>query len=654
MNKFAKTAVASAVSLAVAQAAYAGTGPYFTPLTKAEIVDIADGFKVPELEEGMQPILDTDGNPVVNSDGEILMEGNGVFTSTGRYVQLRSVDELNTPWAAPAGVTFRNLMSMEEVETDETGEKGTVVRVDNSRNSSMFDMLAFDPSGENIFIPHETTFGSGVSRYNIASDRTDIIFKGDESWATEGDVAFNENRDFGAFDPVRWTPNGTLIAGEEWSGTGRFVEICDPYSTPADPNAPALNQGNCETDPSADWRVLDNLPLSAQEGIVFSLKDPQGTIYFIDEDNTGSVYKSVFVNKGEYNKAQTFVLSVDSFKECVDREESPCDPSANWNSSVNRDAERTGWATWVPITDENGDPIPGIQDPSENLLRDDGRIIDAGWAGRLAADQVHGTPFGRPEDATITLTPTGKRKWMPKKVETKWGTKNKNVPVDGGNEMWFFTATSENAVYSVEETEYGPYVRLFASSETPRNLDFKETDAVLNSPDNLAIDALGNIFIIEDSPNTTQIGASGGDVWFARDMDSDGVAESLDHFLSLQVPGSESTGMIFNPVDPTKFVIAIQHPESTRLSDQDNLIDSSPEDSDGVRSSAGAGDAIWEFDLTHVQPPICPEVDGGKGYKGWSYNETTGQWVSSCSKKQGFNVIEELIATEDPTDFPTP
>ena len=147
--------------------------------------------------------------------------------------------------------------------------------------------------------------------------------------------------------------------------------------------------------------------------------------------------------------------------------------------------------------------------------------------------------------------------------------------------------------------------------------------------------------MIEDSPNVTTVGADGGDVWFARDTDNDGVAESIDHFLSLQVNQSEATGMIFHPVDGTKFAIAVQHPASTDLGDADN---------DGVRDSDGFGDAIWEFDLTNVAPPECvgPRSD-------WmTFNDKTNRWVRACSSQRDFNVVEQLSDSEQPGDFPAP
>ncbi len=550
MRKFTKSALAAAVALGLAQSASAGTAPFFIPLTKGEIVEPAD-----------------------------------------------SVDERNAPWSAPAGVSWTNLTSMEEIEADVSQ---SIVRVAADQNSSMFDMLAYDPSGRYIFIPHETPFGAGVSRYDSQTDTSEILLMGDET----GAAGFAANTDFGAFDPARWTPNGTVIAGEEWAGTGRLVEICNPLApAPADPvtGGSELVAGDCDTDPNADWRVLDNLPLTSQEGLSFSINAPDEVLYFIDENNTGSIYKAVFTNPGKYNAgAVTYVLVVDGYNG---------DASKNWNDASNAGQPRTGTATWVPITDATGAPLAGVTDP---------RVPSGapGLSGRLAADDVGGTPYGRPEDTTIAIAASG-------------------------NEMLYFTATSENSVYSVEETPTGPVVRTFVSPSTPKNLGFAPTTAGLNSPDNLALDSLGNIYVIEDSPNTTTVGADGGDVWFARDTDNDGVAESIDHFLSLQVNQSEATGMIFHPVDGTKFVVAVQHPASTDLADVDN---------DGVRDSDGFGDAIWEFDLTNVAPPECvgPRSD-------WmTFNTKTNRWVRACSAQRDFNVVEQLSDSEQPGDYPAP
>ena len=615
-----KCTVASAVALAVSQTLTAGTAPYFIPLTKDTFVEAPDGHFVENIDvsAGPDPIREID-----SGFGDLF-----TLTQTGTTTQQRVVDEaFSGPWEAPQGITQRLLTSMEEIETSSNGQ--TVVRNPGRGNvASMWDMLAYDPSGNYIFIPHETLFGAGVSRYDVANDRVDILFAGDSS----GRQGFIDGTDFGAFDPVRYTPNGTIIAGEEWSGAGRLVEYCDPLgAAPTDPIVgPAgteLVAGNCETDPNADYRILDGLPLSAQEGISFSLDTPDDVMYFIDEDNTGSVYKSEFVVSGEYNVAQTFCLSVDSFAASSD------DPASSWSAAT---SSRVGQATWVAITQADGSPIPGFQDPTENILTTGtfgDEVDDAGLAGRLAADDAGCTPFGRPEDTAITHA-------------------------GNGNELVYFTATSEDAVYSIEETDSGPFVRLAAQqadfgtsapeegngnlvSGTAQNVGFEPTDALFNNPDNLAIDALGNIYVIEDAPNTSSIGADGGAVWFLRDMNNDGVAESLDHFLALSANQSEHTGMIFNPVDPTKFVIAVQHPQSTGLGDIDQ---------DGVRDGIGIGDAMWEFDLTNVAPPECV----GPRSNFFTFNPETNRFVRACSSQRDYNVISQMVASEDPNDFPNP
>jgi secreted PhoX family phosphatase len=158
-------------------------------------------------------------------------------------------------------------------------------------------------------------------------------------------------------------------------------------------------------------------------------------------------------------------------------------------------------------------------------------------------------------------------------------------------------------------------VRLTASEVgTPKNLGYPATTGKVDSPDNLAQDALGNIYVVEDAPNG---GSVGGDVWFIRDVNGDGVAESLDHFMSLQVNGAESTGMIFNPTKPTEFIMAVQHPTTTNTAGQQ-------------------GDALWVFDLSNVVAPPCVDKDEdgvGRGDK---------RGVKTCDEHDSSNFIKKL------------
>lgn len=464
--------------------------------------------------------------------------------------------ELSAPWVTPEGIAQRNLVSMREVEDAVLSPGQSIVRAENAgRNASMFDMIAYDPTGNYLFIPHETPWGAGVSRFDIYNRHNEVIFRGDGQGIGCADFVPEEPRrpldycplwenDFAAFDPCRWTPNGTIFLGEEWSGLGRIVEVLNPL-------APAHE---------VRYRVLESIANVAHEGINFSKKFSR-CIFYIDEWRSGSVYKFHMNRAGNYTRGQTFVLSVDEFIA------SGGVASDNYNEQA-EGVVRTGMATWIPITSRRGEPLEGITDPFRDGPTNDPRENVDTRGGRPAADDVGGTPYGRPEDMVVST-------------------------LANGNEAIFFTATSESKVYCVEmlETEGGlggegyvtskAIVREFVSLETPKNVGFPETTGVLNSPDNLAIDALGNIYIIEDSPNGSD---TGGDIWFCRDTDNDGVAESIDHFMSIGVDGSESTGMIFNPTVPTEFVMAVQHPDSTNLA---NVPD-------------GLGDAVWQFDLSLI------------------------------------------------------
>jgi secreted PhoX family phosphatase len=222
------------------------------------------------------------------------------------------------------------------------------------------------------------------------------------------------------------------------------------------------------------------------------------------------------------------------------------------------------------MTDANGVALT-TADPFDNETR----------GGRAAADELNGTPYRRPEDLEVGY-------------------------LKNGHEVLYFTATEELAVYSVEELGGGKaMVRLAVDENSPKNKGYAATTGHLTSPDNLAQDALGNIYVIEDWPNGDD---RGGDIWLVRDTNSDGVAESLDHFMSLQVKGAENTGMIFRPNHPTQFIVNVQHPESTTewtTTDNKGVVTVHPE-------GEGMGDATWLIDVKDVVAPPCLDKAEGR------------------------------------------
>lgn len=494
---------------------------------------------------------------VVSAIAAPAFAGTDIFfnplTQSSAVATPNHVNELTQPWTAPAGITQKQFTSMKEIEADIAQ---SVVRVPGlGTGASMWDMVAYDPSGRYVFIPHETQVGAGLSRYDTETDTNVVLFRGDT-----GGASGNWSKDYAAFDPAVFTPNNTVVVAEEWAGEGRMIEVLNPFADPA----------------QIQIRELQTIANVAHEGIKFSSDNK--TIYYVDEWNSGSIYKFVMKKAGDYaGKGQTFVLKVDAYAG---------NAANNYNEGDNATASRTGLATWVPITDANGSKLTSV-DPFRNGPTDDPRTSSITRGGRPAADEVGGTPYGRPEDLEISKLASRK-------------------PVV------YFTATSEQSVYSIEELGNGKAeVRLFASeTATPKNLGMPATTGKVNSPDNLAIDALGNIYIIEDAPNGDNIG---GDIWFARDTDNDGVAESLDHFLSIQADGAEATGMIFNPAKPTQFVVAVQHPDSTAL-------------------AGGQGDALWVFDLADVVAPICEKAK----------RHTFHNPVRTCSHDYDFNFVKAL------------
>jgi hypothetical protein len=360
-----------------------------------------------------------------------------------------------------------------------------------------WDMIDLDPSGRFIFVPAEVGTGAGVFRYDTVTGSFVTLMLGNGTGVRHADPATHNpyNDDYARFDPCTWTPNNTILLGEETTG-GRMFEVLNPLS----------QAGPYQV------RWLDKIPAIAHEGTRF---DSQGNLYVVDENNSGSIYKYVPAVPGDLSVGQTFVLCVDAYTN-----DPNAAPAENWDSAANLAAARLGPATWVQITDAIGAPLT-TADPYAYVVT---------TGGRDAADEIRATPYGRPEDLDLNF-------------------------LANGNEALYCAITSEAAVLCIELTgATTANVRHLVNRST---IDLATGAAVgtrLASPDNLAVDAFGNIYVIEDQ--------NPGDVFKVIDADRDGVAESMGIMLSLGISGSEPTGMIFDPTDPYRFYIAIQHPSS--------------------------------------------------------------------------------------------
>ncbi len=305
-----------------------------------------------------------------------------------------------------------------------------------------------------------------------------------------------------AFDASYWTPWGTFITAEESWGSqpqpyGRLFEVKNPLTANGLANVTHQNI----------------IPRTSHEGIEF---DAAGHMYFIDELNGGSLYRYTTAA----NMADVMTGSADYF--------------AAGTTSVLRvgdgnTANATGAFSWVDFTDATGQGLFGavtITDPNGI------ESVDARATTNVA--EFKGTDYQRPEDLELQI--------------------NAN-----GDELLYMATTTTNEVYAVNLTD--GVISVFANQST---IDLATGGAVgsgLRSPDNLAIDAEGNIYIIED-----RNGGVDDDIWFARDLNKDGDllddGEGLGRWASNGTPGSELTGLYFDPTNPNRAWVNVQHPAS--------------------------------------------------------------------------------------------
>lgn len=363
-----------------------------------------------------------------------------------------------------------------------------------------WDMIDADPTGRYLFAPFETSQG-GVMRVdlndnNYATRVTTIVAPG-----TQG---------FVAGDASRFTPWGGYLTAEESWGTGstkgRLFEVTNPTTA-------TTNGGN--------FVQRSIIPRVSHEGLAF---DNQNALYFVDELNGGSLYKYVSANPNATNgndyfsAGQTFTLRV----------------GAGGQFEGNNGPAITGAAAWVAITDINGGPLAGI-----STVLTDGTID-----GRVTADNsnVLGTGYNRPEDLEIQNLSSGDQLLY---FTTTDSDNNANT-TDGRSRVYAMNLTTNT-------------VSLFADSNTIDLATGLPVGGGLRNADNVAIDANGNIYIIEDRD-----GAVDDDIWFANDINKDGdlndAGEGIARWASNGTPGSEFTGLYFSKVDPNVAYVNIQHP----------------------------------------------------------------------------------------------
>lgn len=121
-------------------------------------------------------------------------------------------------------------------------------------------------------------------------------------------------------------------------------------------------------------------------------------------------------------------------------------------------------------------------------------------------------------------------------------------------EQLFVATTTNHKVFSIDLTNNS--VKLFASQNSLDMATGAPVGSAFKNPDNVAVDFEGNMYIVEDQPGGVE------DIWFAKDEDKDGLAESIGKWASLSTKGAESTGLYFDSFEKNLVYINVQHPDS--------------------------------------------------------------------------------------------
>ncbi len=228
----------------------------------------------------------------------------------------------------------------------------------------------------------------------------------------------------------------------------------------------------------------------SHEGIAV---DDYGILYLGDELNGGSIYRFMPTEYGDLSDGTLYALDIPgSVTVC--------------SGASGVGVTPTGSAQWVAL-----------------VVGQNGVTTDPAIDARAAANEAGVADFCRPEDAELI-----------------------------GSNLYFATTTTKNVLRIPVDTAT-PLVTEYAGINTNMNNESDVSDFGLNSPDNLASDNAGNLYIVEDNSGES-------DVWVATpDKNSDGQADSVELFGTLTTPGAEGTGIYFPRTMPQTMLINVQH-----------------------------------------------------------------------------------------------
>jgi len=434
-----------------------------------------------------------------------LVSSVGIANADGtRFSDFAPLDESAGPTADESmPITLSNPAFQQESIADRQSQLGAGIP-----NSGNWDMNTVNETGAHkgrYLLTVFETGQAGVQRHDLQTGETETIWYSPEAGGAR------------SFDASYWTPWGTFITAEEsWctdptgctsSPYGRLYELRNPLTAPGitDPVGASSNDG-------ADMMHRNIIPRVSHEGIQF---DGDGNMYFIDELNGGSIYK--YTSKASWGEIKSGRAGYfDAGQVSVLRVGDGTTPNATGNYS------------WVPLTDEDGTPLPGTL-----VITDSNGVTSLDGRNTTDLEAFKGTDYQRPEDLQIQTI--------------------------AGVDYLYVATTTTNEVYRMNLDD--DTISVFADRTTIDLATGAAVGPALTSPDNLAIDHDGNVYVIEDQP-----GGVSDDIWFARDLNHDGdltdEGEGLGRWASNGTVGSEFTGLYFDPTNKRRAWVNIQHPTS--------------------------------------------------------------------------------------------
>ena len=386
------------------------------------------------------------------------------------------------------------------------------------------DMMVFWPSADNpthlftaveVFAPATTADGKPqpfVQRLNLKTGQVDVVLRGGLGG-----------------DPIRLTPWGTLIVGEE-TATGAAYEILDPVNVTEAVITDRATGANTHPDkvakrPALGIKSWEGIGLLSN-GVMYSGDELRPGDAGSDRDG-GTIYKFVpmypYAGNGSITDlAQSPFADGSLYALQVSSRETTASSFPRYGQG-----SETGVAAWVKV------------DPA---------------VARSDADAKGATGYYRPEDLELDpyFAEEGKARFC-------WANTQREVAGSYGEVMCALDETPDQYGEKVK----GSLTYLADASNSQYNTAwvyrFIEGGFDFNSFDNLAFQpGTGNLFVVEDHPN--------GDVWscLPDGMDEDLRSDGCVKVMSVVDSDAEPSGLFFSKDGRTAY-LSVMHSNDTNM-----------------------------------------------------------------------------------------